>query len=158
MYPAPVQYVLLFAVVISQIFGGISCCCLGRRLLGPTTAFGDVAAEDLATKADSSARPRPVGKCPKCTGRTADTYVLSRQTRHGATVRADGHCGCVRPIINASTPSEPVSIHSDAQLWSNSKVAPVPLLASVTLKLSKFEVPVRFGGHSWQSIACVWKN
>jgi hypothetical protein len=64
----------------------------------------------------------------------------------------------VKLVVNAKTEAESVSILGSEKAWSNFIVAPMPLLVSANLELRKFEVPVRFGGRSWQTIACVWKN
>jgi hypothetical protein len=42
--------------------------------------------------------------------------------------------------------------------WACVAFASIKPTATAVLSLGKFEVPVRFGGHSWQSIACVWRN
>jgi hypothetical protein len=162
MFQFPLQIVLLFAVSISQIFGGISCCCLGKGLFGDSPSASEVVVRDLESGSKSVSTPKPVGKCPKCSGRRAERSTAkdesSRTSQNQSKVCEDSQCRCVKLIVNAKTEVEPVSIHGNEKAWSSSVVVPMPLLVLANFELRKFEVPVRFGGRSWQTIACVWKN
>jgi hypothetical protein len=158
----PFQIVLLFAVSISQIFGGISCCCLGKGLFGDSPVANKVVVREIEAGSEAFSTPKPVGRCPKCTGRRAERSTAkdepSRASQNQSKVCEDSQCRCVKLVVNAKTEAESVSIHGSEKVWSSSVVAPMPLLVSANVELRKFEVPVRFGGRSWQTIACVWKN
>ena len=161
----PLKVVLLFAVATSQIYGGISCCCLGRTLFADMLTANNATATDLASQQEFSSVPQKhqTGKCPKCSARTigpaASEQAPSNQVdEHLAKVREDGQCRCVKLVVNARTPSEPPSLNHDSHSWVSPVLDVKPEREVLTLVSPKFEVPVRFGGRSWQSIACIWKN
>ncbi len=163
MYPLLLKISLLFAVATSQIFGGISCCCLGRAVC---SVFLHDDADSQAVQSDAEGRAttkRPSSSCPKCRTRTSGPVVVET-SEHGkpscnrSFASEDNQCRCVKPTINASNPTEPASFQFDAQF----AVADEPI-GKIHRKVDKplsrdYAVPIRFGGHSWQSIACVWKN
>ena len=144
MSPIPIQVFLLFAVATSQIFGGFSCCCLGRTF------------PSVPTK-------QQTGKCPKCSAGKNSVAIavrtsLNQHHDYGVKVGEDGQCRCFKLVISANSPSDPPSLNYDTHAW----VSPVMEMKSdhegLIRILARHEVPFRFGGRSWQSIACVWKN
>jgi hypothetical protein len=156
------QLVLLVAVAVSQICGGISCCCLGRSMFGQGSFVGDVAVGKAGSENVPMAASRPTSGCPKCASR-----ATRQSTAHGqSTGRADHHpklcedneCRCVKLTINANTPNDPPSSNDVSLAWTVPIKDTVPSRVPIALGSRKFEIPVRFGGHSWQSVACVWKN
>ena len=163
MSPIPLQVVLLFAVATSQIFGGISCCCLGRSNSSSLLAVSNSTVSELALRHSSSSELKkgPSGTCPRCSVRKSSpissmqTASNHRQDYHSR-VCGDGNCRCVNHAANASTSNNPPSLSCDA----NGRLSPIldvkPQSALITPVFAKFEIPVRFGGRSWQSIACVW--
>lgn len=134
----------------------------GKGLFGDSPAANEVVVREIEAGNKSVSTPKPVGRCPKCTGRRAERSTVkdesSRASKNQSTVCEDSQCRCVKLVVNAKTEAESVSILGSEKAWSNFIVAPMPLVVSANLELRKFEVPVRFGGRSWQTIACVWKN
>ncbi len=158
MSPVPLQFVLLLAVAISQIFGGISCCCLGRSLLLP---FSN-AANAVADSPVSVSQPAGEAACPKCAARPRHDSVTSPGTRaevNGARTQLceDGQCRCVKYVSFANTQNESTVVQSFDSSVVDVVASDLPRFLDQA-PVRKFEVPIRLGGHSWQSIACVWKN
>jgi len=165
MFLIPLQFVLLFAVATSQIFGGISCCCLGRTLFADMLAVKRSTATELASQHEFSSelQERQTGKCPKCSARKSSPAALEQSTSNPLHDRRDkvcedSQCRCVKHFVNASTPNDPPFLSHDSDAWLIPFPDVKPEREVLTLILAKFEVPARFGGHSWQSIACVWNN
>lgn len=162
----PLQYVLLFAIAISQIFGGISCCCLGRTLFSSTAttaaaAIGDSCGNSSAL-ASSNIASSPIRKCPKCSARQSGRTVIkdeaATRTKSHSQVSDDGQCRCQKLAVSANASKDAVTVDYQAFAYSLSALVSAPKHAVVAMELRRFEVPIRFGGHSWQSVACVWKN
>ena len=155
------QLVLLFAIAYSQIFGGISCCCLGRTLFA---GLSEVSPQDQAGRQMSPiSQPSQPVRCAKCAVRQpSQEPSASRSSNPTGQQRAhiceDGQCRCTKLFINANSPSDPVSVKADSQIWDSHASDAKSIRADFTLVSCRFEVPLRFGGRSWQSIACVWKN
>lgn len=163
MSPLLLKIFLLLAVATSQIFGGISCCCLGRVVCSafPQDDQGPRAVQSETAESQNTRRPHSA--CPKCRMRTRGP-VVAETSKHGepscnrSFASEDNQCRCVKPTINASNPTEPASFQFDVQF----AVTDEPI-AKIHRRVDKplsrdYAVPIRFGGHSWQSIACVWKN
>ncbi len=160
MFPFPLKFVLLVAIATSQIFGGISCCCLGKSVCA--AFLGD----DVPTrvgKSESASTPQSSSRCPKCAARTsvrAVDEIRNRGNPHCTRTYAseNNQCRCVTLTIDSSNPTDPPSFHPDIQ----KAVADDPIFKThcrtVNPPSRDYAVPIRFGGHSWQSIACVWKN
>ena len=162
MFPIPLQVVLLFAVAISQIFGGISCCCLQRALSPDNLAASGATVSELFSQPDFSAvlQKQQTGKCPKCSSRQSSPAIVVKTTsnEHRAKICEDGHCRCVKLVNSVNIPSDPPTPNQDSHAWVSLVLDVKPEREVLTRVLAKYEVPVRFGGRSWQSIACVWKN
>lgn len=165
MFPIALPVVLLFAVATSQIFGGISCCCLGRTPFAEMLTVNNATATEIAPQHEffSVTQKRKTGKCPKCSVRksspAASEQTSSNKLHHyRAKVCEGGQCGCIKPVVNASTPSDPPPLNHDSHVWVSSVLDVKPEREVVAHISPRFEVPIRFGGRSWQSIACVWKN
>ncbi len=163
MNPFPLQCILLIAVAISQIFGGISCCCL-RNVIFASIGESSFSKSGVQSK-DSTAFDGPNSKvaCSKCASRESrKSLVTAGRENYPCLYRPqigeDNQCRCVKPTINPSNSTEPPSFHPNVQL----AVAHDPVVNTqrdiVKLLNRNYAVPIRFGGHCWQSIACVWKN
>jgi len=155
MSPFSLQFVLLVAVAASQIFGGISCCCLGKAIF-PPVAYA-------ANGSQPATQPVQRARCPKCAARTSHQSPASlskpvKQLSDPAKVCENIQCRCIKAVNSASTPNDP-SVHQPT-VYGLVGTIPAPLLTSAdrTPAARKFKVPDRLGGRSWQSIACVWKN
>ncbi len=157
----PLQYVLLFAIAISQIFGGISCCCLGRTFFSSTATTGAAAIGELSGN-KSAVASSPSRKCPKCSarqsGRASVKDSASTRSKSCSQVSDDGQCRCQKLALSANASKDAVTVDYKAFAHSLSALVSAPKHAVVAMELRRFGVPIRFGGHSWQSIACVWKN
>jgi len=161
----PLKAVLLFAVAISQIFGGISCCCLGRTFFADLLTVNSVTANKLASPNELSSVPqkRKIAKCPKCSVRKSSPAAAAKTSSnqrhdHRARVCEGGKCQCVKLIVSTNTPSDSPTPNHDSHAWVDAVLAEKPEREVLTRSFAKYEVPVRFGGRSWQSIACLWKN
>jgi len=165
MSPIPIQVVLLFAVATSQIFGGISCCCLGRTIFANILTVNNATTSELASPNEFPAvlQKRQAGTCPKCSVRKSSPAAAlqtssNQRYDHRAKVCEGGKCRCVKFAVSSSTPREPPSLNHDSHACVSLVLDLKPEREVLTRMLAKYEVPVRFGGRSWQSIACVWKN
>jgi hypothetical protein len=149
------KLVLLVAVVTSQILGGVSCCCLSRTLV-----FSLIAAGQGFVGSASSAQLQPV--CPKCAARKRLSHnkTCSHNVARGLEVSAGAsdQCRCVKLDVKSSVLNEPLPFASGdlccegqhLNHWASCEIEPV--------SVRDYQIPDRFGGRSWQSIACVWKN
>lgn len=158
MAPIFLKIVLVFAIAISQAIGGVSCCCLGSAL-----------SESLFLTQGSSLHRGDVNPfselqsaCPKC--RTRDLSGASEKRVSVAKnkfsypgVGRDSRCNCDKHEISSDVPSEPVSVKHSVQLSIQLFRVKVSIFDQVR-RLHDYNVPIRFGGHSWQSIVCVWRN
>ncbi len=163
MSPLPLQYVLLFALAYSQIFGGISCCCMGRTLFGNPAVVGASSNGDAASKNTTAETAKPTGKCPKCSARKPANPPTSKDASAKpatpcSTISDHGQCRCQKLVINANTQKEQLTVDGANPIWWLPVLESMPKHEVAMIELRKFEVPIRFGGRSWQSIACVWKN
>jgi len=161
----PLKVVLLLAVATSQIFGGIACCCLGRSILADSLTVNSVTSTKLASPNELSSVPqkRQMGKCPKCSSRKnspeAALQTSSNQRYdHRARVCEGGKCQCVKLVVSVNTPSDLPTPNYDSYAWVDPVLDVKPEHEVLSRNSAKYEVPVRFGGCSWQSIACLWKN
>lgn len=156
----PLKLVLLLAVAMSQVFGGISCCCLGRTLFGNRPAVEDSAIQRCEAGAKSVSKKKAVKNCPKCAGRSRSVVWSESVKRASDRPSVDGEstCRCARIEFKASSEIEPVSIQANEKTVGTLGLSSVNPMGSRVLDARRFEVPVRFGGRSWQTIACVWKN
>jgi hypothetical protein len=164
MFRIPVQVVLLIAVATSQIFGGISCCCLGRTFASAIASNGqsEVSASDSTASAPAPTT-KQLGRCPKCNGRKSAASEIKqtaacKPSNSQPSVNEEHDCQCVKLVLNGPGPDDLNSVSFKATKCLDSNVDAHPKLSLPCCVLSKFEVPVRFGGHSWQSVACVWRN
>lgn len=161
MFRTTLHSVLLLAVAYSQILGGVSCCCLGRSLLESISGTPHAVATDGAPSKSVATQQAP---CPKCaarpTGKTDEAVRSATKTSrplHLGTCQG-GQCNCSKLVLNASEPPESVSVPAKTIAWASVAVGSHKPVAISLSNFGKFEVPIRFGGRSWQSIACVWKN
>lgn len=154
------KIVLLFAVVSSQLFGGISCCCLGRFLSETAGTASDVSTHSSSGGAPQGEDSQPVKRCPKCSrGSTNRGEIGSHSRKQPSAKICDGEqCRCAKLAVNATPPKDPLTKVIDHPLWVPPTESLVTGRDSTLVDLRKYEVPIRFGGRSWQSIACVWKN
>lgn len=162
MFRTTLHSILLLTVAYSQVFGGVSCCCLGRSLLESISGKPLEDAEaDIGALKPVAAQP---SRCPKCaarsTGKPTDSVQPVSNTSLQSTlgVCQSVQCDCSKLVLNASQPKEPFSVPAKSIGWAFVAVASPKPGAIAVSSFGKFEVPIRFGGRAWQTIACVWKN
>jgi hypothetical protein len=161
MFRTTLHSILLLAVAYSQVFGGVSCCCLGRSLL--ETVGGKplaAAVEDVASSKSVVAQP---SRCPNCAARPTETAIetvrsTTKPLLSHLVAREDSQCNCNKVVLNASEPKVPFSVPAKSIGWASVAFTPPKSVAIAISSFGRFEVPIRFGGRSWQSIACIWKN
>jgi hypothetical protein len=161
----PLQLVLLIAVVTSQVLGGNSCCCLERAMFSFFVVDGSKATDaDRRQETSPDCQQRPTGTCPKCSVRKGNAALPELEARkllpcHQSQVGEDGQCRCAKLVINATIPGDQFSSKLVSPAWSMPfRLESRPEREVDSLLLRNYEVPVRFGGHSWLSVACTWKN
>jgi hypothetical protein len=151
------RVVLLFAVAYSQILGGISCCCLSRMIVAGVTASSDVAPSAETDLSAVSKLPAP--KCPKCaSSQTAAARSVSATGVQAYGVAGGSECQCAKRYFVAIVQLEPRSPAASAPFLTMPLAIWCRDYIEVRSCHHRAEVPIRFGGHSWQSIACIWKN
>ncbi len=148
----PIQIVLLFAVAFSQVFGGVSCCCLSQVFVAGAKSTSDVS----SLTGVMTDNPVDVPKCPKCAmARTSSATSKAQESPSGA-IGQDDHCRCPKLAASVGIQIESSTPHITTAFY----VAPVyvwKLTAATKLDTPQTDVvPVRFNGHSWQSVTCVW--
>ncbi len=153
----PLHIVLLIAVAYSQIFGGVSCCCLSRLIIASLASAHDVATVDQHGQVTQNMPSVP--KCPGCAAsQTSAKRSVNACRSQDESVAASSDCQCTKASSSAIVQLEPRSQSSSTQSVATPTATwdLVPLAAQGVLR--GHEVPIRFGGHSWQSMACVWKK
>lgn len=152
------QLVLLLAVATSQVFGGLSCCCVTREISAILTYRGPTGTLNGQERSAASKSEAP--KCPKCVAsKAANGFKTKKKKSDGScSLGDDNHCRCVKVVSTAAVQTE--------SFWLS--IAPPALVVSLVLwnaipaveadETRRYEKPIRFGGRSWQSLACIWKN
>jgi len=154
------KIVLLFAVAISQTIGGVSCCCFGRAV---TESLLASIAGDTVRDNNDACLLESLSSCPKCAARKAmgctDKFIAREkkccQIPH---LCADDQCRCVKLDLSSNAPSDPVSVHSFSHPTAGLHSANFDDHSLALCRLQEHTIPPRYGGKSWQSIACVWNN
>lgn len=156
MFRITTSILLLLIVVCGQVLSGVSCCCLARSL-----AIGSY---DKAEVADQAPAPR----CPKCAvhsnseqaGSASQHKVTcpNRPSRSGDVLSRSNTCSCVKTPLIASQSDEQLPLTARGCGW----VVPAYIstfYSSLSLSsMDRFDLAARFGGGTWQSIACIWRN
>ncbi len=152
-----IHAVLLGAIAFSQIIGGISCCCLSKVL--STTGTQDAQAECIAPTSMLVEREWSRPACPRClTSRQLAVRDQGPVPDAGSVLASDQQCDCSQVLLRAVMPDEPRAVVSVKSLFAVPfEIRPARLAVQIN-QVARGELPVRFGGHSWRSIACVWKN
>lgn len=156
MFRNTTNILLLLTIVCSQVLSGVSCCCLARSLA--------VSNHHKAVVGDQTPAPR----CPKCAAHassepTASVGQLkssrcSSLSRSGDVRSRADTCSCVKTPLIASQSDDQVSLTVTSCGWILPAYIPA-LYTSLSLSsFDRFELPARFGGGTWQSIACIWRN
>lgn len=151
------KFVLVIAVTTGQLFGGVSCCCLWQDIIAECLPGVSVAQAEL-----SAFRPAREGACPKCVSKakkspTGRSCCSSGTRSDRPSLCDDGECSCVKLADGSCTISKSmlsvIVHHPGFCCFHDARI----LSAGFTYTFSKFDIPVRYGGHSWQTIACIWR-
>jgi len=153
----------VFVLLIAQVVGGCSCCCLSRTLAGQWSLPSSeawVASKSEETLADS---PR-VAACPKC--RTQP----DRQSRQGASCRSNAGnrphalgtpagCQC-RPALGSAIVFE--SERNEGSVHEHSAPAsppnPISMALALQARVALAHPSIAHAWHaSWQARACIWR-
>lgn len=165
MHSFPFQIVLLLTVAFSQIFGGVSCCCLSRLIVAslqsaqaPDSLAGGQSDADTETNPETNA-PR----CPRCAASKACKQSSKESDTDSAESKADSitgdrECNCSKVYLKALAQDELQTPRVYCQFLN----PPVALVTSLRRGLEcvyrRHEIPIRLGGLSWQAVACIWRN
>jgi len=149
--------ILLLAVAYSQIFGGVSCCCLSRSILVGSYSSSEYPPSSEQGPASTNAPSVP--KCPRCAASKSSVAKSFDANGSPATsIAAGSECQCAKASSHAALQLEPrapsVTVHFIALPPATWDLVPVEEQKA----WQRHEVPFRFGGNSWQSMACVWKK
>lgn len=148
--------VLLFAVAYSQIFGGVSCCCLSRTIIA-SLATAQVATPASADHAMPNASLAP--NCPKCAAAQASgARSVNSEGLRTSSVAGSNECQCAKAISSATAQHEPRSLSIAVQYFTTALTTWDVIPRAQRIVFQRHEVPIPFEGCSWQSIACVWKK
>jgi len=164
---------LLFAIAHSQILGGIACCCFIQAVSERVVKLTEFDAnshtvDDGAAYADSlTTDTEPATyRCPKCAAKVSKfktnvSEVKDYDARRDAeSARLTAPCNCYKFEWQGSEVNESPTLKtkvggvqwivvdvskSDTQTWQPQRQSRVPHI-------------ICLGKHSWQSLACIWKN
>lgn len=142
---------LLIAVAFSQILGGIACCCFVRSVIAylPTSHAATVA------EPPKFACPKCAAKATKETPRKAQTLATAG-VEFGERNQIDAPCGCNRSNLIGSESSESPVLQTKSSSAVSTIVYDLKPLSYGSHATRQCIAPPPLGGHSWQSIACIW--
>lgn len=151
------KLILLGAVVVSQVLGGSSCCCLSRFLISAMKA--SVAASPSLASCESEKAP----SCCVCKSRSASTRHAKSvstllQSQFGERLLPDGKCNCLKNLSLATEKRPRSSVKAFESTFvgiSESRLGYVEALGPISPSSHQVDLP-RSRQHSWQAIACVW--
>lgn len=162
----PISVLLLIAIAFSQIFGGVSCCCLSRSILEGWTIAGvsiesgtTGTGEEKQTRAQTPAKAA-APKCPRCAAADTPPRATNKQRPSapvdGCLAGDSNQCDCVSQVLEADRTTESGSTTQTSHSWTTLHDL-FPKRRETLSPLDRFEGPL-FGsrGISWQAIACKW--
>lgn len=157
MYSFPFQVFLVLTVTCSQIFAGVSCCCLPRLVASclrssTTTDATEVLKPSILDKGS-------VSKCPRCAAVKARKQASQDNNRDSVcSIANDVKCNCHKAWLQVLAQDEPQKLHVCHQFFIPSVPRAARFCDGLELVRFRHEIPFRLGGHSWQAIACIWRN
>jgi hypothetical protein len=148
---------LLTAVVISQVLGGSSCCCLSRFLISALKA------SVYESSSLASCESEQATSCCACKSRSASTRDAKSDSpilpsRLGERLLPDEQCNCVKNLSLAmdERPRSNVKAFESTFVGMNeSRLRLVEALGPMVPSFHQADLS-RSRQHSWQAIACVW--
>lgn len=151
------HFVLLFAIAYGQIFSGVSCCCLSRSVIARFSSVGQALGADRHPQ--TLAKTPHIPKCPRCAAsQTSVTRSLNAKGVQKCIAAGSGECQCTKATCSAGIQPKPRPWSITLPYVATSVATVDLLLCAKRWSLRGYEVPLRLGWHSWQSIACVWKK
>ena len=162
MHSHTIKIVLLLAVSVSQVAGGLSCCCLPRLLASTlSSSFQSTVAIKVsgAESADKTA-------CPKCCHSNAESKSTATIAKNiwgkgqTTTISSDGQCNCARPISICMLEEVSIGGRELAQQPPSIPyfIGKYDFLTRLANVKTSYSPPLRYmpDGRSWQSFACIW--
>lgn len=159
MFSTPFKYLLLVAVAIGQVFGGMSCCCFGRMIESRLGVQPAIAVSAIAGPEGAVAKDR--ARCPRCMAKDAGaekTSKIASALEKGK--RCGGpECRCSKQSLIADTTKVVEGLLVKHHECFIDFVPDCLCLGGerATGHLLTYAIPLRHGGNSWQSVACVWR-
>lgn len=148
--------VLLFAVAYSQIFGGVSCCCRSRMIIASVSPAHEAAS---ASHDQTPANVPLVRKCPKCAAsQPSVARSVNAKGLRDCSVEGSNECQCTKAVTSATVQLEPRSPSIAVQFYATPSATWGIVPRAERRVFQGHEVPIRFGGNTWQAIACLWKK
>lgn len=159
MFSTPFKYLLLMAVAIGQVFGGVSCCCLGRMIESRLGVQSAIAVSAITGPEGAVAKDR--ARCPRCMskgGETAKASNIASALEKGKRCGSP-ECRCSKQTLIADAPKAVEGLLVKHQECFIDLVPDCLCLGGerATGCLLTYAIPLRHGGNSWQSVACVWR-
>ena len=160
---------MLLAIAYSQILGGIACCCFVRAMNESVTQLKDVLVTEnsdcMVDDADSRVNTAHF-RCPKCAAQAKKSTTDASKSIVDASVNARekaqmaAPCYCSKFCWEGSESNELPSLKTKTggTEWIDDDI---PRPANLNWHcIQAFSPPplLLLGKHSWQSMACVWKN
>ncbi len=140
--------ILLIAVAYSQIFGGVSCCCLVRFALGGNQAVA-------FTDSDNALQVKPQSsRCPRCTASVTQDDDKSGDDH--ASLQNDGKCQCAKAVAGNAIQESKTTFDDSDLLAIAPRIGWHADLTRSTVFASRLGSVLHPRRNSWQSIACVW--
>ena len=157
---------LLFAVAYGEIFGGISCCCLPKVAIAAwTKALTESVSDSQHCTTMTEGNEEAVPRCPRCSNKAPARQTVAGEQR---TVTADGlgsrlacqadDCRCPKLDIGLGLQKDQVTKGTAIDRVEFPADDLLVFTQSQSVSADRLDIPIRFGGHSWQSVACLWKN
>lgn len=150
---------LLLTIVGSQLFSGVSCCCLARTVAGIVTSI------ETDNAAELQAQPARCSKCiahqPQTSAHGQTRTKLSRLSHSLPLqiVSERNQCTCVKTQVLAASSSQQHTLTIGTSNWCYAIVSalterPCSSYASLDER-SLLHIP---SSSSWQALACIWRN
>ena len=159
---------MLLAIAYSQILGGVACCCfvsaVNESITHLKVIFVSQNAACQVNDSDSFIDTASV-RCPKCAALakkpTANaSEFIAAAVNHKEKAQLAAPCSCSKLSWNGSESNELPSLKTKT-CGTEWIVADVPRIASLSWHCIQASSPpplLLLGKHSWQSMACIWKN
>jgi hypothetical protein len=160
---------MLLAIAYSQILGGVACCCFVSAVRENITQLKVIFASENAAcpvnDSDSFIDTASV-RCPKCAAQAkkptanASEFIVDAAVNHKEKAQIAAPCSCSKFSWDGSESNELPSLKTKT-CGTEWIVVDFPRIASLGWYYVQASSPpplLLLGKHSWQSMACIWKN